>query len=346
MPHKVNSMILTGTFLDEISHDIPHQNWGPEEWERDFRAMRAVGIDTVILIRSGHKRWLTYPSDVLIEREGCHRPPLDLVDLFLTLAEKQKMAFYFGTYDSGRYWSEGDFQKEVDLNRAVADEVWARCGKRAAFKGWYLTQEVSRRTKGIIDLYATMGRHCKQISGGLPVLISPWIDGPKAVSSSDALIEKGAGISLAEHEAEWGEVMAGIRGAVDIVAFQDGHVDFHALPDFLALNKALAGQNGLHSWSNIETFDRDMPIKFLPIKWEKLLLKLEAAEKAGAEKAITFEFPHFLSPNSCYAQAGHLFRRYCEHFNLRYEGGRCDSANMPAKVRSRKAPGRSENAER
>jgi hypothetical protein len=310
-------MRLTGTFLDEISHDIPHQNWGPEEWERDFGAMRSIGIDTVILIRSGHKRWLTYPSKVLIEREDCYKPPLDLVDLFLKLAEQHGMDFLFGTYDSGRYGSAGDFQKEVDLNLAVVDEVWARYGKRAAFKGWYLTQEVSRRTKGIIDLYATMGRHCKEISGGLPVLISPWIDGPKAVSSYDGLIDKGEGISLAAHEAEWGEVMAGIRGAVDIVAFQDGHVDFHALPDFLAVNKALAEKHGLHSWSNVETFDRDMPIKFPPIKWEKLLLKLEAAEKAGAEKAITFEFSHFLSPNSCYPQAHHLFRRYCEHFSIR-----------------------------
>jgi hypothetical protein len=309
-------MRLTGTFLDEISHDIPHQNWGPEEWAKDFTAMQAIGIDTVILIRSGHKRWLTYPSEFLVEREGCYRPPLDLVDLFLKLAEQHDLAFYFGTYDSGRYWSAGDFQKEVDLNRAVADEVWARYGKRAAFKGWYLTQEVSRRTKGIIDLYAAMGRHCKEISGDLPVLISPWIDGPKAVSSYDALLEKGTGISLADHEAEWGEVMAGIRGAVDIVAFQDGHVDFHALPDFLAVNKALAEKHGLRSWSNVETFDRDMPIKFPPIKWEKLLLKLEAAEKAGAEKAITFEFSHFLSPNSCYPQAGHLFRRYCEHYGV------------------------------
>lgn len=309
-------MQLTGTFLDEISHDIPHQNWGPAEWAQDFDSMRAIGIDTVILIRSGHKRWLTYPSEVLISRENCYRPPLDLVDLFLTLAEERGMDFYFGTYDSGRYWAEGDFQKEVDLNRAVVDEVWGIYGARAAFKGWYLTQEVSRRTKGIIDLYATMGRHCKSLSDGLPVLISPWIDGAKSVSSYDAQIEKEAAISLAEHEAEWGEVMAGISGSVDIVAFQDGHVDFHELPDFLAVNKALADKYGLRCWTNSETFDRDMPIKFPPIKWEKLLLKLEAARQTGVEKAITFEFSHFLSPNSCYPQAHHLYKRYCEYFNI------------------------------
>ena len=309
-------MLISGTFLDEISHDIPHQNWGLREWEKDFRIMRDVGIDTVILIRSGHKRWLTYPSEVLMTREGCHRPPVDLVDMFLTLAEQYGMAFYFGTYDSGNYWENGEFQKEVDLNRSVVDEVWAKYGSRAAFKGWYLTQEVSRRTKGIIDLYATMGSHCKSISNNLPVLISPWIDGAKSVRSHSSEIIKTNGITLAEHEAEWGEVLSGIHGAVDAVAFQDGHVDYHELSDFLAVNKALADKYGLHCWTNSETFDRDMPIKFLPIKWEKLLLKLEAAQRIGVEKAITFEFSHFLSPNSCYQQAQHLFNRYCEHFGL------------------------------
>src|SRR4030067_195472 len=104
--------------------------------------------------------------------------------------------------------------------------------------------------------------------------------------------------------------MAGISDAVDIVAFQDGHVDFHELPAYLEINKKLADKHGLRCWSNSETFDRDMPIKFLPIKWEKLLLKLEAARATGVEKVITFEFSHFLSPHSAYPQAGHLYRRY------------------------------------
>ena len=36
---KSNGLKITGTFLDEISHDIPHQNWGEKEWDRDFRYM-------------------------------------------------------------------------------------------------------------------------------------------------------------------------------------------------------------------------------------------------------------------------------------------------------------------
>ncbi len=308
---------ITGTFLDEISHDIPHQNWGAAEWDRDFESMRAIGIDTVILIRSGHKRWLTYPSEVLIAKEKCYRPPVDLVDLFLTLAEKHGMAFFFGTYDSGRYWQTGEWQKEVDLNRAAVDEVWEKYGRRAAFRGWYLTQEVSRRVKGIIDVYVTMARHCRTISRGhLPVLISPYMDGIKAVDSFGGALTKAEGVTLREHEKEWDEIMAAISGAVDIVAFQDGHVDFHELASYLAVNQMLAKHYGLRCWTNSETFDRDMPIKFLPIKWEKLLLKLQAAAEVGIEKGITFEFSHFFSPNSCYLQAGHLYRRYREHFGV------------------------------
>ena len=61
--------MITGTFLDEISHDIPHQNWSRKEWDTDFGYMKAIGIDTVILIRSGYKKWMTYPSKVLQEKE-------------------------------------------------------------------------------------------------------------------------------------------------------------------------------------------------------------------------------------------------------------------------------------
>ena len=55
-------------------------------------------------------------------------------------------------------------------------------------------------------------------------------------------------------------------------------------------------------WTNAETFDRDMPIDFLSIKFDKLRMKLEAAKRAGYDKAITFEFSHFYeSPISIFA---------------------------------------------
>ena len=123
-------------------------------------------------------------------------------------------------------------------------------------------------------------------------------------------------LSVEEHEREWNEILSNIQGAVDILAFQDGQVDYWELYDYLVVNKKLADKYGMRCWTNIESFDRDMPIRFLPIKWEKLLYKLDAARRAGMEDAITFEFSHFMSPNSSYRSAGHLYDRYCDHFGI------------------------------
>ena len=302
------TMRITGTFLDEVSVDIPHQNWGRDEWDKDFAAMKAVGIESVIMIRCGWGRWMTYPSRVLLEQQNGYVPPLDLVEMFLELSEKYGLSFYFGLYDSGDYWLNGHPEKERDINLSIIDEAWARYGKFPAFKGWYMSQEFSKNILGVIDIFNAMGKHCKEVSGRLPVLISPYIEGRK--------IDVKEVITPEQHEMEWNEIMSAISGVVDVVAFQDGHVDFHELEEFLVINKALADRHGIQCWTNIETFDRDMPIDFLPIKWEKLLLKLSAAERARYENAITFEFSHFMSPNSCYPQAHHLYNRYCEHFGI------------------------------
>jgi len=306
-------MHITGTFLDEISHDIPHQNWSYEEWDLDFQHMKAMGIDTVILIRCGYRKWLTYPSKVLMDRENAYRPTIDLVQMYLTLAEKYGFAFYFGLYDSGKYWwDKGDFASEIEINLRVVDEVWDLYGHYPAFKGWYLSQEVSRKTGKIISLYRDLGRRVKDLSNGLPTLISPYIDGKKAILAQESSLTKNDAVSLKQHEEEWNDIFDGIKEVVDIVAFQDGHADYDELADYFQVNKLLADRYGMSCWTNAESFDRDMPIKFLPIKWEKLKLKLEAAQKAGVEKAITFEFSHFMSPQSAYPQAKHLYNRYME----------------------------------
>ncbi|MBQ9775080.1 MAG: DUF4434 domain-containing protein [Lentisphaeria bacterium] len=300
-------MHITGTFLDEISWDIPHQNWGEKEWDADFAAMKAIGIDTVIMIRSGLRRFMTYPSKVLANRKGCYTPPVDLVELYLRLAEKYGMTFYFGTYD-GNNWHPETVKEEIAICCDAASEAFDRYGKSPAFGGWYLSTEISRKSAVSVENYSKLGKHCKEISGNLPVLISPFIGGIKANPNDP--------ISYEQHEKEWSEILSAIQGSVDIVAFQDGHCEYDELAEYLRINKRLMTKYGMESWTNCETFDRDMPIHFLPIKWEKMLLKLEAAREAGMTKAITFEFSHFMSPNSCYRSAGNLYNRYREHFNI------------------------------
>ena len=56
---------ITGTFLDEITYDIPAQNWGRREWAREFDIFADIGIDTVIIIRAGFGRRGAFPSQVI-----------------------------------------------------------------------------------------------------------------------------------------------------------------------------------------------------------------------------------------------------------------------------------------
>ncbi|MDE5567197.1 MAG: DUF4434 domain-containing protein [Muribaculaceae bacterium] len=313
---KERGLPITGAFLDEISHDIPHQNWGLAEWDQDFQNMKAIGIDTVIMIRSGYRKFITFPSEYLLSK-GCYMPSVDLLDMFLTLADKYDMKFYFGLYDSGKYWDTGDMTWEVEDNKYVIDEVWEKYGsKHPSFGGWYISGEISRATKGAIDSFHAMGKQCKDVSGGLPTFISPWIDGKKAVAAAGSSLSKEEGVSVEAHEREWNEIFDGIHDVVDACAFQDGHIDYDELDAFFTVNKKLADKYGMECWTNAESFDRDMPIKFLPIKFDKLRMKLEAAKRAGYDKAITFEFSHFMSPQSAYLQAGHLYDRYCEYFGI------------------------------
>ena len=83
---------------------------------------------------------------------------------------------------------------------------------------------------------------------------------------------------------------------MDIVAFQDGQVGYDELSDYLNINKSLADEFGIESWSNVESFDRDMPIKFPPIPFKNLRYKMEQAAKAGIEHMITFRYFSFYEP--------------------------------------------------
>ncbi|MCA1803162.1 MAG: DUF4434 domain-containing protein [Rhodothermaceae bacterium] len=303
-------MKITGTFLDEITHDIPAQNWGADEWEADFRAMKAAGIDTVILIRAGYGRTATFNSSVLHREMNTYPVYTDLVDLFLTLAEKNGMEFWFGTYDSGKYWINGDYRKESDINQAFCDEVFGKYGHRKAFRGWYISHEIHTYNDGMMRVYEELAGHLRGLKK-LPILISPYVKGVKQYGDE--------AISLNQHIDEWERVFQRIEGLVDVVAFQDGQVSYDELSDYLKANGELAARHGIQSWSNVESFDRDMPWKFPPIPFDKLRYKMELAAQAGVDKLITFEFSHFMSPNSMYPSAHVLYRRYMDWMDARQE---------------------------
>ncbi|HRJ27335.1 MAG TPA: DUF4434 domain-containing protein [Fimbriimonadaceae bacterium] len=296
---------LTGTFLDEITHDIPSQNWGRREWEREFELYSKIGIDTAIIIRAGYQDKCIFPSQVVPDRLPVYE---DLAEVFLDLGEQYGVAIFFGLYDSGFHWLRRSWWKEVELNLAFIDEVVERYGQRSAFQGWYMCHETSRHDVHITQIFNALGQHCRK-SLPKPILISPFPQGAKQFSGSEVM-------TLPESLDHWDRIFNETHGSFDICAFQDGQIHYSQLPDFLAGIQDLGERHAVRIWSNVESFDRDMPIKFPPADWRYLRYKLEAA-KSVSEKAITFEFPHFMSPYSCYPAAHHLFDRYCEMAHIK-----------------------------
>ncbi|MBL8049072.1 MAG: DUF4434 domain-containing protein [Chthonomonas sp.] len=294
---------ISGTFLDEITHDIPSQNWGEAEWRREFALYNRIGLDTVIIIRAGYRNRCIFPAKCLPDLLPIYE---DLGEMFYSLADEYGLKVFLGTYDSGYHWVRRTWWKEVEINQAFIDEAVARYGHHPSFAGWYLTHETGKNDAHIIDLFNHIGRHCRAAKD-VPVLISPYPQGAKQLGENAFTLEESF-----EH---WNRIFSETQGAFDICAFQDGQVHYQELPHFIDGIAELAKKFGITLWSNLESFDRDMPIKFPPADWRYLRFKMEAASRV-AEKIITFEFPHFVSPHSCYPAAHNLFRRYCEHLGI------------------------------
>lgn len=293
-------MKITGTFLDEITHDIPSQNWRADEWRREFTLYQAIGIDTVIIIRAGYRNRCIFQAKCLPDLLPVYD---DLGETFFSLADEYGLKVFFGTYDSGYHWMRGAWWNEVEINRKFVEEAAERYGHHPSFAGWYLCHETSRNDANIIELFNHIGAACKAAKD-VPVLISPFPQGAKQFSGANVM-------SLDESFEHWGRIFAETQGAFDICAFQDGQIHYQELPRFLSGIAELGKKHNVKIWSNVESFDRDMPIKFPPADWRNLRFKLEAASEV-VEKIITFEFPHFMSPNSCYPAAHNLFLRYLD----------------------------------
>lgn len=307
---------ITATFLDEITCDIPSQNWGPSQWAREFDTFAEAGIDTVVLIRAGLGTTLACPSAAVSSRVPTLPVYTDLVEMFLRLASERNISFYMGLYDSGYFWHRYDWKQEVSINREFIREALDRYGASSAFRGWYLPHETADSSLRIMDINATLSEEIRKVSS-LPILISPYFIGradlvPKPVWGWESGTVRGP----EEHARAWEEIFGRFSGLVTQCAFQDGSADLTKIEAFTSAITEVAHRHGIELWSNLETFDRDMPIKFPPTDWRKLAHKLDVVQPF-VSKIITFEFSHFLSPNSMWPSARSLYDRYTEHVAAR-----------------------------
>lgn len=320
-----NALPITATFLGEVQADyeIPDQNWSDDDWDADFAAMKAVGIDTVVAIRCGVRKKLLYPSEYLMKNAGCDRPRQDKLKLFFRLAEKHGLKLWVGSYFSGHDWlmESYDLAKEIDWMKYSFEEIWENYAKNSpAFGGWYLSQETgSPRSKNVFRCYRALGEFCHNLSGH-QTLISPGVHGPNCgamVNKYGMAVARQLGVTPEEQRENWGNILADIRGAVDIVAFQNSQLAHDTMPEFLKVHHEIITKNGMIPWTNVETFELEVSHRtFPPISFEPLLDKLEWTAAAGFQKAITYEFSHFMSPNACAMAARNLYKLYKDYFGF------------------------------
>jgi hypothetical protein len=296
----VNEMTgpITGSFIDEITYDIPSSNWTKKEWCRDLDNMKKIGIDTLIFIRGGFYGRTIYPSSHF----GTENTD-DFAGFIMTEAAKRKMDVFMGLHISTLDWSGGDAKGEIARNRHFLDEVYTRYKGIPSFKGWYIPQEASRDELNITEVMKGLSYLCKEKDSTMPVLISPYFN--TYVTGGDFTVE--------QHAEEWHSIFSRCSEQIDICAFQDGSAPMETMSEYLSATKKLCDEFNIRHWVNTETFERDVRKMYYPIPFDILRQKLDM-HKAYAEKVITFEFSHFLSPQSIYPSARNLNRLYRDFY--------------------------------
>ena len=149
---------------------------------------------------------------------------------------------------------------------------------------------------------------CKEKSPDKKILISPYFK---------TMLSSYSSFTPERQAREWDNIWKKCGEYIDICAFQDGTVSLEQYADYLAEMKKVCDKHGIHLWANVETFERDPRKMFFPIPFDILRKKIEIAQEY-VENCLTFEFSHFLSPQSIFPSARNLntlYRNYYEKKN-------------------------------
>jgi len=293
---------LTATFIDEITYDIVPQYWQEKEWQKDFDAMQEVGIDTVVVMRSIFYDKCLYPSKAFKDKKMDYK---DFLKFVLEEAEKRGIKVYLGMYISNLCWNDGDYEGEIKMNRIYIDEIMERYSKFKCFVGWYIPHETGHNSynikptmRGLIDLI-------KEKTPDKKILISPFF------RALDYYPEPR--LSPQQTYDVWDDIFSVVGNDIDVCAFQDGTAKVEELGLYLAQIKKLCDKYHIEMWSNVETFYRGEDGALPPQDFDVIVKKIDIANQY-CSKLITFEFSHFLSPNSLYEKARENNIKYKEYY--------------------------------
>ncbi len=309
---------ITGTFVTPFINDTGINNWGRREWEADFRLMKSLGIDTIIVLRCEYEqggrhfsgfdpRGTTWPEDP------------DLVSMYFRLCDENNMDLYLGGVTSCSKLYRGDWQGDTLDNEKLYERMLEKFGNRKCFRGFYVTCEALPWHYNYADIVEGICDACRRLDPKRPTLLSPTFNGLKGDMSSH--------YSPDEFREIFGRMFDRLAGKLDFCAWQDKFNDVECdegriLPNVLDEWYEAAGtflaRNKIALWANVESFYRPFQpstiggeFHYRQNDYRVLAAKMQAASR-HAEKLITFEFSTCMSPNAEWGSAGRLLQRYIE----------------------------------
>lgn len=293
---------VTGAFLQFDEGNVANS---AVQWQAELAAMRVIGMDVVVVQYLASDDRYFYPTS----ESGVETTRSDAVRTLLRAAEDQGIRVFLGLHMNNAFW-EGkvDLDERLDRNLKMLKELHARYCKSKALAGWYLPEEIDDHTAGkphaaaLLEYFGRISNFAHQRTA-LPVMISPYFgQRPDATAY-----------------ARWWDKVALPQIHVDVVALQDG-VGTHrtSIEESRQVFAALAPVMKRHRvafWANNECFDQTSGWPVSEGNWTaqstdaKTFRKQVDATAPFVEKAVTFEFHHYMNPAGPH-RAQELYREY------------------------------------
>ena len=312
-------MPITGTFVSCVPGDTGINNWGLREWEKEFALYRAIGVDTIVIIRSEVEsdgvRW-----SGLDPRSTTWAEDPDLIAMFFRLCEEHGLKLYLGGTENLDKLYKGYWQEEVEESTVFYEKMLERFGDRECFHGLYYSVEALPWHFNFCDIAIGVGEAAQKLAPEKKKLFSPTL----YPLTSDLRTP----YALEDFERIYGDMLQGMSANLDYCAWQDkyfrpncamGEIRRTSLDDWHAAAKRITEAAGVEFWANVETFQRGATgpeaRDLRQIDYRCLAAKLQTAARY-ATKAITFEFSTCLSPHAEWGSSGRLLERYLEMVGL------------------------------
>jgi hypothetical protein len=268
---------------------IQLQGWmmelSPEDWRQEIEAMRAIGLDTIVIQYLQYNQQSLFPSD-----ERTTDPTREI----LKLADAHAMRVYLGTKaDEGWWhWDANYLDQSLADRKRLIRAIHQRYAAHRSFAGWYFTEEVSGnlapdRVRLLRGYFRSQSDHCKALRNQ-PVAIAPYFSHLTPLASMRRIYDElldGAGINVVMLQDG-----VGARG-------WDRDLEERIVP-FFRMFREVCDHRGVALWSDLESFRRRDPEKetgFVPTTPARLIRQMRAVAP-HVEKIVTFDFFHYMSP--------------------------------------------------